>query len=774
MPLAGFFIAQETIVKEPQVSLGLAKDHGLTEEEYTSILKQIGRIPNFTELGMYSVMWSEHCSYKNSLHYLKKLPNSGERTLTKAGEENAGAIDIGDGLAVVFKVESHNHPSAIEPYQGAATGVGGIMRDIFTMGARPIASLNSLRFGHPGHPQSRHHLRGVVKGIGDYGNCLGVPTVAGETYFDDIYRVNPLVNAMVVGVARHKDLTFSRATGKGNPVMLVGATTGRDGIHGASFASQDISAESEEKRSAVQVGDPFMEKLLIEATLELLGKDFIVGIQDMGAAGLSCCTSEMSGKSGHGMSIDLNKVPVRESGMSAYEIMLSESQERMLVVVKKGFEEQAQAIVRKWELNAEIIGEVTDDGQLCVHYNGENKACIPSASLIVGGGAPVYQREYREPADLKAKQTLDINSLQIEHSLKEDFHTLIQSPNLASKFPVFNQYDYQVGLTAIEAPGGDAAVLRLHDFQSHKGLATTIDCNGRYVYIDPSKGASLAVAEAARNISCVGATPLGVTNCLNFANPYIPENYFYFVKAVEAMGDTCRYFGLPITGGNVSFYNESPEGPVYPTPTIGMVGLLENIDDHASMRYARDGMKLLLVGWFRPSFGGSEYLKIIHNQINGDIPFLDLQQERLLQTFLQKHINQNSIRVAHDLADGGVMQALCELAFASNLGFSVRISDEIVQEPAAIPQDDQRKTRLLLFGETASTVILAIPADRLSAVQEYLSNSGIPFFDIGSLHSSDEIVVRSSDNSTILRESLQEIKKLWSDGLKPYFDIKQD
>lgn len=755
-----------------QVDEKTAIEHGLTGEEFTRIQSQIGRIPNYTELGMFSAMWSEHCSYKNSLFYLKKLPNTGEKTLTKAGEENAGAIDIGDGLAVVFKVESHNHPSAIEPYQGAATGVGGIMRDIFTMGARPLASLNSLRFGHPDHPQARHHLRGVVKGIGDYGNCLGVPTVAGEVFFDEIYRVNPLVNAMVVGVARHEDLAFARAEGKGNPVLLVGATTGRDGIHGASFASQDISQESEEKRSAVQVGDPFMEKLLIEATLELLQSGIVVGIQDMGAAGITCSTSEMSGKTGHGMLIDLNSIPVREIGMNSYEILLSESQERMLVVVKKGNEQQAIDIVKKWDLHAAVIGEVTDDGQLCVQQDGKTQACIPSDSLIVGGGAPVYEREYRQPEDFEEKQQLDLITLNSDLSLREKLHILIQSPNLASKFPIYNQYDYRVGLSAVESPGSDAAILRLHNYNSDKGLATTIDCNGRYVSLNPERGTGLAVAEAARNLACVGAEALGVTNCLNFANPYIPENYFYFVKSVEAMGDACRKLGLPVTGGNVSFYNESPEGPVYPTPTIGMVGLIPHISKHASIRKGEADMEIWLIGWFKPTFGGSEYLKVLHNLVQGAIPDLNLENEQKLQRFLVQAIAEEKLKVAHDLSEGGLMQALCELSFASELGLNIDLSDLIKSESlTAVPQ--HLRESMLLFGETAASVIIAVDRKKVLDLKSTLAEFAIPAMPIGSLTNADELLLHSEGNE-LIREKRNELQDRWQNALKKYFDLTHD
>lgn len=756
------------------VTLATAQEHGLTEEEFHWIQEHLGRTPNLTELGMFSAMWSEHCSYKNSRHYLKTLPSSGPRTLTQAGEENAGAIDIGDDLAVVFKVESHNHPSALEPYQGAATGVGGIMRDIFTMGARPIASLNSLRFGHPKSKKARHHLRGVVKGIGDYGNCLGVPTVAGEVFFDESYEENPLVNAMVVGVARHKDLAFAKAEGAGNPVMLIGATTGRDGIHGASFASQNLSSESEEKRSAVQVGDPFMEKLLLEATLELLQTDAILGIQDMGAAGLTCSTCEMSGKSYTGMKIHVDKVPIRETGMNTYEIMLSESQERMLAVINKGQEKEAERIVKKWGLNAVIIGEVTDNDELVVYEQGREEAIVPSRSLIVGGGAPVYQREYRRPDKLDTLNSLNPEKLSAQASAQQTLETLLQSPNLASKFPIYDQYDHKVGLYAIDPPGADAAILRLHTFQSDKGLATTIDCNARYVYLDPYQGTALAVAEASRNLSCVGAEPVGVTNCLNFANPYLPENYYYFVQAIKGMGDACRHFNLPITGGNVSFYNESQIGPVFPTPTIGMVGLIPEIGRHATLYRAEAGMEIYLAGWFEPCFGGSEYLNTIHQMIQGPIPTLNLSHEESLQTFLRQAINDRLVPVAHDLADGGLALALLELAMAKDLGLDISL-EPLAHNSLALPWEHPLFWDLLLFGESTGSAVLALPPQQSEQLQARADKAEIPLMHLGQLTTQGQVLMRQkSDGAELIQSDLARLKGLWQKGLSPYFDLTQD
>ncbi|MCX7611699.1 MAG: phosphoribosylformylglycinamidine synthase subunit PurL, partial [Ignavibacterium sp.] len=516
------------MIKEPEVTLELALEHGLNEEEYNRILKILGRVPTFTELGIFSVMWSEHCSYKNSIAQLKTLPRSGGRLLVEAGAENAGLIDIGDDLAVAFKIESHNHPSAVEPYQGAATGVGGIMRDIFTMGARPIASLNSLRFGNIDDDKTKYLFSGVVKGIGDYGNCFGVPTVAGEVYFEDCYKGNPLVNAMAVGIVNKKHIASAIAKGEGNPVMIVGSSTGRDGIHGATFASEEISEESETKRPSVQVGDPFTEKLLLEATLEIIKNGWIVGIQDMGAAGISCSTSEMSAKGKSGMKINLDKVPLREDKMTAYEIMLSESQERMLCCVKKGYEDKVKEVFTKWDLNCEIIGEVTNDGLLHIDYQGVRKATIPSYELVLGGGAPVYIREQKEPEYLKETRSFNPNLLPEPENLKDTFLKVFSSPNIVSKQWVYHQYDTMVRTNTIVGPGCDSAVIYIKG--TNKALAMKTDCNARYVYLNPKEGTKIAVSECARNIVCSGAVPLGVTNCLNFGNPYKPEIYWQFAQ----------------------------------------------------------------------------------------------------------------------------------------------------------------------------------------------------------------------------------------------------
>ena len=558
---------------EPEVTEELAIQHGLTEEEYGWILHILGRTPSYTELGIFSVMWSEHCSYKNSIALLKTLPRSGGRLLVSAGEENAGLVDIGDGLAVAFKIESHNHPSAVEPYQGAATGVGGIMRDIFTMGARPIASLNSLRFGELTDDQARQLFRGVVKGIGDYGNSFGVPTVAGEVYFDKSYQGNPLVNAMAVGIVKHSEIASATSKGIGNPIMIVGSSTGKDGIHGATFASEEISEKSESKRPSVQVGDPFTEKILLEATLEVIKADLLVGIQDMGAAGITCSTTEMSAKGKSGMHINLDKVPVREQDMSAYQIMLSESQERMLLAVKKGCEKKVTEIFEKWDLHSVVIGEVTDDGLVKIFKNNILKAEVPAESLVLGGGAPVYIRETKRPSYIVNRTHIDFGSLKEPQDLNDVTLRLLGNPNIASKRWVFEQYDSMVRTGTRVGPNSDAAVVRVDG--TNKFLAMKTDCNSRYVYLNPKKGAEIAVAEAARNVICSGAKPIGITNCLNFGNPYKPESYWQFKEAVEGIAHACRVFETPVTGGNVSFYNENPLGAIYPTPVIGMVGLIE-------------------------------------------------------------------------------------------------------------------------------------------------------------------------------------------------------
>ncbi|GIV45870.1 MAG: phosphoribosylformylglycinamidine synthase subunit PurL [Ignavibacterium sp.] len=708
-------------MKEPEVTLELALEHGLIEEEYNRILKILGRNPTFTELGIFSVMWSEHCSYKNSIAQLKTLPRSGGRLLVAAGEENAGLIDIGDDLAVAFKIESHNHPSAVEPYQGAATGVGGIMRDIFTMGARPIASLNSLRFGSLEDVRTRYLFDGVVRGIGDYGNSFGVPTVAGEVYFDESYQGNPLVNAMAVGIVNKKHVASAVAKGVGNPVMIVGSSTGRDGIHGATFASEEISEKSESKRPSVQVGDPFTEKLLLEATLEIIKNGWLIGIQDMGAAGISCSTSEMSAKGKAGMKINLDKVPLREDGMTAYEIMLSESQERMLCCVKKGFEDKVKQVFEKWDLNCEIIGEVTDDGLLHIDYQGERKATIPAFELVLGGGAPVYIREQKEPEYLKETRKFNKNNLPEPKDLKETFLKVFSSPNIVSKQWVYHQYDTMVRTNTIIGPGCDSAVIYIKG--TNKALAMKTDCNSRYVYLNPKEGTKIAVAECARNIVCSGGVPLGVTNCLNFGNPYKPEVYWQFAQAIAGMGEACRKFDTPVTGGNVSFYNESPDTAVYPTPTIGMVGLVEDLKHITTSYFKDEGDVIYLLGEDKEEIGGSEYLKLIHNIVAGDCPQINLDEEKKLHDIVLNLIRKGLIKSAHDITEGGIASALAECCIVNQ---EKQIGCE-VQIPIKSRKD------FSLFSESQTRIIISTSESNSLKLEHELKLSNISFIKLGSV-----------------------------------------
>src|SRR3989339_281538 len=706
-------------MKEPVVSQKLAEEHGLTAEEYQKICQVLGRTPLYTELGIYSVMWSEHCSYKNSIAVLKTFPKEGERCLTVAGEENAGVIDIGEGRAVTFKIESHNHPSAVEPYQGAATGVGGIMRDIFTMGARPIACLDSLRFGSLDDARTRYLFDGVVRGIGDYGNCLGIPTVAGEVYFDESYQDNPLVNAMAVGLVKTNKTASATAKGAGNPVMIVGSSTGRDGIHGATFASEEISEKSEAKRPSVQVGDPFTEKLLLEATLEIIKEDLVVGIQDMGAAGISCSTSEMCAKGESGMIIDLNKVPLREDSMTAYEIMLSESQERMLVVAKKGCEERVREIFDKWDLHCETIGQVTDEEKVIINYQGEKKAEISPIELVLGGNAPVYFRESAEPKYLEETRKFNCRKLPEPDSLGEIFEKIFSSPNIASKRWVYQQYDSMVRTNTIVGPGSDSAVIYIKEI--NKAIAAKTDCNGRYVYLNPKEGTKIAVAESARNVVCSGATPLAITNCLNFGNPYKPEMYWTFKKAIEGMGEACRFFNTPVTGGNVSFYNESPDTSVYPTPVIGMVGLIENLKNITTAEFKNENDLIYVLGEDYEEIGGSEYLKLIHNLVTGEIPKIDLQTEKDLHKLILHLIDNGLINSAHDISDGGIITAIAESCIINQgkaLGAKVKI-------PIKTRED------FSFFSESQSRVIVSISEENKDKFEEVASKSFTPYLLLG-------------------------------------------
>ena len=705
---------------EPTVSIEIARELGLTDEEYRMVVDYLGgRTPTYTELGMYSVMWSEHCSYKNSIAVLKTLPRSGGRLLVGAGEENAGLVDIGDGLAIAFKIESHNHPSAIEPFQGAATGVGGILRDIFTMGARPIAALDSLRFGDPNNPRVQYLVKGVVHGIGHYGNCFGVPTVAGEIYFDASYQGNPLVNAMAVGIVKHGETATATAAGEGNPVMIVGSSTGRDGIHGATFASVYLSADSESKRPSVQVGDPFTEKLLLEATLEIIREDLIVGIQDMGAAGITCSSCEMSAKGKSGMRLNLDLVPIREAGMSAYEILLSESQERMLVVAKQGKEGRVKEIFDKWDLHAVTVGHVTSDGMVTIERGGEVKAVVPAHSLVLGGGAPVYKRETREPEYLATTMAFHMESIPVPHDSTKVLTALLSTPNIASKRWVYEQYDTSVRTNTAQGPGGDAAVIRIKG--TRRAVSVKTDCNGRYVYLNPRKGAQIAVAEAARNVVCTGALPLAITNCLNFGNPYKPDVYYQFKEACGGMGDACRVFDTPVTGGNVSFYNENPNGAVYPTPVIGMLGLVDDIDHITQAGFRGEGDTVILLGRNRNEICGSEYLASWHGIVGGDAPFLDLDEEHRLHGLLLSLIRDGKVRSAHDISDGGLAVCLAECCF---------LGAEQVGAALSIPFGDLRRDALY-FGESQSRVIISCKAVDAASVLAKAAAAGVEAAEIG-------------------------------------------
>lgn len=700
-----------------EVTVKTAQQLRLTEEEFGLIKQKLGRTPNFNELCAFSGMWSEHCSYKNSIKWLKTLPREGDKMLVKAGEENAGLMDIGDGLGVVFKIESHNHPSAIEPFQGAATGVGGIHRDIFTMGARPIAALNSLRFGNLDEDKTQHLLAGVVHGIGHYGNCFGVPTVGGEIYFDQCYHTNPLVNAMSVGIVKAGETVSAIAKGAGNPVMFVGSATGKDGIGGASFASADITEESAQDLPAVQVGDPFQEKKLLEACLEVIQTGAIVGMQDMGAAGIICSTSEMSAKGNSGMRIDLDKVPTRQKNMKAWELLLSESQERMLLVAEKGKEQEVIEVFEKWDLPCSVIGEVTDDGILNFYMHGELEASLPAHDLVLGGGAPQYERKYREPSYFTNIKKFDPATIEVPGNFKIIAEQIIQLPSIASKRWVYTQYDSMVGTvnSSTNLPS-DASIVAVKG--TKKGIAVTTDCNSRYVYADPYKGAMIAVSEAARNIVCSGGQPLGITNCLNFGNPYDPEVYYQFVNAIKGMGEACRKFNTPVTGGNVSFYNQNPDGPVYPTPTIGMVGLLEDINSKMTMDFKDEGDVIYVLGKTTGDINGSEYLHRVHEVDFSPAPHFDIDDEYALQQKLLELIGKKLVRSAHDVSEGGLFVALCESAFNRELGFSV-ISNSSVRKDAWLYGEGQSRvavTVALAKTEQFENAVKDLPYEKIGVV----------------------------------------------------------
>ena len=714
-----------------EITVETAAKLRITEAEFEMIKVKLGRMPNFTELCAFSGMWSEHCSYKNSIKWLKTLPRDGAKMLVKAGEENAGLMDIGDGYGVVFKIESHNHPSALEPFQGAATGVGGINRDIFTMGARPIASLNSLRFGKLTEAKTQHLLAGVVHGIGHYGNCFGVPTVGGEIYFEECYHTNPLVNAMSVGILKNGETISATAEGEGNPVFFVGSATGKDGIGGASFASAEITKDSVEDLPAVQVGDPFQEKKLLEACLEVMYTGAVVGMQDMGAAGIICSTAEMSAKGKSGMIIHLDKVPTRQQGMKAWELLLSESQERMLLVVKKGMEQSVLDVFEKWDLPCSHIGDVTTDGMLRFYMNGVEEAVIPAEELVLGGGAPQYEREYSRPAYFDKIEAFNIDQVADVTDLKSTAEQLIEIHNIASKKWIYEQYDSMVGTgnTSTNGPSDAAIVIAK---PTDKALALTTDCNSRYVFADPYKGAMIAVAEAARNIVCSGAQPLGVTNCLNFGNPYDPEVYFQFVEAIKGMGAACVKFDTPVTGGNVSFYNQSPDGPVYPTPTIGMVGVMDSVDDKMTMYFKNEGDFIYLIGNIKNDIGSSEYLHKILGQEFSSAPYFNLDEEFDMQQLVSSIIKNKLVQSAHDISEGGLIVALMESGFFNNLGFDVTQSNNNIRKDA------------YWLGEAQSRVVVSVSKENNEKFQAYINKQALQVECIGQVTPS-QIVVNGED-----------------------------
>jgi len=703
-------------------TLDQAREMGLRADEFDKITEILGRTPNFTEMCVYSVMWSEHCSYKNSIKWLKTLPKDGPHMLVKAGEENAGLVDIGDGMGCAFKIESHNHPSAIEPYQGAATGVGGINRDIFTMGARPVAQLNSLRFGKLDNPRTKWLMAGVVKGIGDYGNAFGIPTVGGEVYFDESYQSNCLVNAMSVGLIDSKKIISAKAKGPGNPVFIVGSATGKDGIKGASFASKDITAESAKDLPSVQVGDPFQEKLLLEATMELAETDAIVGMQDMGAAGITCSTSEMSAGGGVGMDIHLDKVPTRQAGMQPFEILLSESQERMLIVVRKGQEEVVNRIFEKWDLHAVHIGDVTEGNTLRYFMNGELVSEIPAKSLVLGGGAPVYEREYTEPAYYAEAKKFSIDSIAEPKDLVVVARQLMANHNIASKKWIYEQYDSMVGTANMSTnKPSDAAIVNIKN--TNKALVLSVDCNGRYVQADPEVGTMIAVCEAARNIVCSGGEPSAITNCLNFGNPYNPEVYWQFVGAIKGMGAACKKFETPVTGGNVSFYNQTVNAdgsaaPVFPTPTIGMLGVMKDKSLQTTLDFKYKGDLIYLLGVPRSDINSSEYLYSFHGVKNSPAPFFDLDEEYKVQQCIKELIRNNYISSAHDVSDGGLFVTLCEMGLPNSLGFDIVTDSEIRRDA-------------FLFGESQSRITVTVVEDYEDEFLDFVGDSGVQVMLLG-------------------------------------------
>lgn len=725
-----------TMIKEEK----LYREMGLTDEEFAMIEKILGRLPNYTETGIFSVMWSEHCSYKNSKPVLKKFPTEGKHVLQGPGE-GAGIVDIGDGLAVAFKIESHNHPSAIEPYQGAATGVGGIIRDVFSMGARPIALLNSLRFGELTSPRVKYLFEHVVAGIAGYGNCVGIPTVGGEVQFDAAYEGNPLVNAMCVGIIRHEDIQRGIASGVGNTVMYVGAKTGRDGIHGATFASEELTEQSEAKRPAVQVGDPFMEKLLLEACLEVVKSDALVGIQDMGAAGLTSSSAEMASKGGFGIEMNLDLVPQREAGMTPYEMMLSESQERMLLVVKQGREQEIYELFAKYGLEAKAIGKVTDDKMLRLYFRGEVVAEIPVDALAKD--APVYHKPSKEPAYYREFQAMEPYVPAVSN-YEETLLSLLAQPTIASKEWVYQQYDYMVRTNTVVAPGSDAAVLRIRG--TNKALAMTTDCNSRYIYLDPETGGKIAVAEAARNVVCSGAKPLAITDCLNFGNPEKPEIFWQLEKAVDGMSEVCRVLGTPVISGNVSLYNETNGEAIYPTPVIGMVGLVEDIRHITTQAFQQAGDLIYVIGEAKQEFGGSELQKLLEGRIFGKAPEIDLATEAKRQQELLTAIQAGVVASAHDIAEGGFAVALAECVMSTNgLGAKVTVDGDITSQ---------------LFSETQSRFIVSVKKENQEKFEKLVEAKLI-----GEVTNDGTLLVERASGEVVIQLSVEQMRSVWKGAI---------
>ena len=734
----------------PEITDAILDEHGLTSAEYRRIVELIGRKPNWVELGVFSAMWSEHCSYKSSKPHLKTLPTEGSRVIQGPGE-NAGVVDIGDGLAAVFKIESHNHPSFIEPYQGAATGVGGILRDIFTMGARPIALLDSLRFGSPDHPKTRYLLNGVVSGIAGYGNCIGVPTVGGDVYFDDCYNGNILVNVFCLGLAKADRIFLGNASGVGNAVIYVGSKTGRDGIHGASMASAEFDDQTEEKRPTVQVGDPFTEKLLLEACLESMKLDWIIGVQDMGAAGLTSSSFEMADRAGLGLELNLDFVPMREPGMNAYEILLSESQERMLFVVQAGREDEALETFRKWDLDAEVIGRVVEGDRMVISQHGQTVLDLPVKAVVEGGLA--VERPTARPRYIEEIEALDLGSLEPVPP-GEALKKLLASPTIAHKGFIFQQYDHMVRLNTLVLPGSDAAVLRVPD--TRKALAVSVDCNSRYGYLDAFTGGQIAAAEACRNVVCSGARPIGVTNCLNFGNPQNPEIMWQFAQAVRGLGDWCRFRDIPVVSGNVSLYNETKGEAIFPTPTVAVVGLIENVERHCTQGFKNAGDRIGLIGLNLEELGGTEYLKLMIGEVKGKPPQLDQALEKSVQELCLGWIENGLLASAHDCSEGGLAVALAESAFSAPgtpLGATVDLESTL-------------RVDALWFGESQSRIVVSYPAEREGELINNAEAAQVPFTPLGTVGGGR--LVFQLNGETVMDEAISELHRLWTSSLGEY------